>query len=50
LAYKPATSQLLQSINEIIGSVHDVASGFIKIQNKMYNVYKKKREEILNRM
>lgn len=43
LAYKPATSNLLQSINEIISSVNDVVSGFVKIQNKMYDVYRKKR-------
>jgi hypothetical protein len=44
LAYKPATNDLIESINEIIGSVHDVVSGFVKIQNKMYDVYKKKRD------
>lgn len=43
LAYKPATGDLLQSISEIISSVNDVVSGFVKIQNKMYDVYKKKR-------
>lgn len=50
LAYEPATSNLLQSINEIISSVNDVVSGFVKTQNKMYEVYLKKREEILARM
>jgi hypothetical protein len=44
LAYKPSTGDLLHSISEIISSVNDVVSGFVKIQNKMYDVYKKKRE------
>lgn len=43
LAYKPATNDLIESINQIIGSVHDVVSGFVKIQNKVYDVYRKKR-------
>lgn len=50
LAYEPATSDLLHSISEIISSVNDVVSGFVKTQNKMYEVYRKKREEILARM
>ena len=50
LAYKPSTGELLDSISEIISSVNDVVSGFVKIQNKMYEVYQKKRHEILERM
>ena len=50
LAYKPSTGELLESISEIISSVNDVVSGFVKIQNKMYDVYQRKRVEILERM
>jgi dynein heavy chain, axonemal len=50
LAYKPTTSSLLETITEIISSINDVVSGFGKVQNKMQEVYKKKREEMLVRM
>jgi hypothetical protein len=50
LAYRPTTGSLLETITEIISSINDVVSGFAKVQNKMYEVYKKKREELLIRM
>lgn len=50
LAYRPTTGSLLETITEIISSINDVVSGFGKVQNKMYEVYKKKREELLFRM
>lgn len=50
VAFKPSTDDLLDSIQQIIGSVKDLVSGFLKVQNKMYEVYRTKRQEILERM
>ena len=50
LAYKPTTSSLLETITEIISSINDVVSGFPKVQNKMYDIYKKRRDDMLARM
>jgi hypothetical protein len=44
LAYRPATGSLLETITKIISSINDVVSGFSKIQNKMFEVYRKRRE------
>lgn len=50
LAYKPTTLSLLETITQIISSINDVVSNFLKVQNKMYEIYKTKRAEILIRM
>lgn len=50
LAYKPTTSSLLETITQVISSINDVVSGFVKVHNKMYEIYKTKRSEILVKM
>ncbi len=50
LAYKPTTVSLLETITEVISSINDVVSGFVKIHNKMYDLYKTKRTDILIKM
>jgi hypothetical protein len=50
LAYKPTTSSLLETITEVISSINDVVSGFVKVHNKMFDLYKVKRTEIIQKM
>lgn len=50
LAYRPTTDSLLGTITEIISSINDVVSAFPKVQNRIYEVYRRKREELLSRL
>lgn len=43
LAFKPTEGMLLETITSVISSINDVVSGFVKVHNKMHDLYRAKR-------